>query len=116
MFAFAGLTAGAFAQSTTTTNTRTFSFPVVGVAGSETVQIDVVNLAGASSSGTAASCTGTIAFYNASGATYAAASSFTLAGGAIGSAKLAAPAATRRLVRGVVTLTETSGVPCALQA
>ena len=59
-----------FAQGTTTTTslTRTFNFPPVGIASSETAQINVTNLAPASSGGTAASCAGSVSFTNATGA------------------------------------------------
>ena len=65
--ATAWLAASASAQTSSTTFTRDFRFPPVGIASTETVQINVVNNATASSSGTAASCTGTITFTNASG-------------------------------------------------
>ena len=49
-------------------NASVRSFGPIGLASSETAQINVVNTAAASSSGTAASCTGSVSFVNASGA------------------------------------------------
>lgn len=96
--------------------------PPVGVASSETAQLNVVNTASASSAGTAASCTGTISFVNASGAAIGTATSFTLASGVISSVPLPfakiGVTGTRTEVRGVITNTVTlgSGVPCSLEA
>jgi hypothetical protein len=105
---------------TTATVTRQSSFPPVGLASTETAQINVVNLASASTSGTAASCTGTVSFVNANGATIGTASPFTVASGQIFSVTLpfsaAGASSSRTEFRGVVALTYTrgSGVPCAL--
>jgi len=114
-------TGSALAQnpSTGSTVTRDLNLPVVGLAISETAQINVVNLAPASFSGTAASCTGTITFYNASGSAIASPTSFTIGSGQISSASLPhseTGATGRTSVRGVVALTRTvgAGVPCAL--
>jgi hypothetical protein len=111
------------AQTNTTTNpvTRQSSFPVVGLASTETVQVNVVNNAAATASGTAASCTGTISFLNATGNTIGTATSFTVGSGQIFSAALpftgtGATSGSRTLIRGVVAVTFTpgSGVPCRL--
>jgi hypothetical protein len=114
-------TSTALAQhvSAGSTVTRDVNLPAVGLASSETAQINVVNLASASSSGTTASCTGTITFYNASGSAIGSTTSFTIGTGQISSASLPysdTGATGRTSIRGVVTLTETagSGVPCAL--
>lgn len=120
MIALTGCAAGAFAQTSSTTTTREMTFPPIGLAGSETAQINVVNVAAPSSSGTAASCTGTISFLNASGAVIGSATNFTVTSGQISSASLpfAKTAASGRTeVRGVVALTEssTSTAPCDLQ-
>jgi len=112
----------ASAQTTTTpsTVTRQSSFPPAGLASSETMQVNVANIATASPSGTAASCTGTISFINSSGTTIGTAASFTLASGHGSSASLpysqAGAGGTRAEIRGVVAVTATpgSGVPCAL--
>jgi hypothetical protein len=111
------------AQTTTTTTvTRSFNFPAVGLASSETAQINVVNLANATPSGTAASCSGTITFYNSSGTAIGTATPFTVTSGEISSATLPFSAlgasGNRQAIRGVVMLTVTrgSGVPCILQS
>jgi len=113
--------ASALAQNsnaTTTTQTSEFSFPLVGLASTETIGVNLINLASASSSGTAASCTGTVAFLSAAGTTIGTAASFTLASNAVTSATLAFSSsgltAPRGLIRAVVTSTQTSGVPCDL--
>jgi hypothetical protein len=120
--AAASLAAAAAMAQTGTTVTRSLNSPLVGFASSETAQINVVNLASASSGGTAASCTGTIAFYNSSGTAVQTATPFTVTSGQVFSANLAfakvGATGVRAIIRGVVTLTQTlgSGVPCALQA
>ena len=121
-FALAALTAvGAFAQTTTsTTSTRSFTYPPVGLGSSETAQVNVVNIASNSSSGTAASCTGSISFVNAAGTAIGSATSFTVTSGQIATATLAfsrvGATGVRTEVRAVVSLTVTSGsnVPCDL--
>jgi hypothetical protein len=106
--------ATAMAQSGATV-TRTF---LVGLGSAETAQIAVVNLANAPSSGPAASCTGSIAFFNAAGTAIGTATTFTLGTGQVASARLpftSAGAPSRRvLIRGAVTIVRTagSGVPC----
>jgi hypothetical protein len=106
-----------FAQ-TSTTGTRTISLPPAGLGSTETARINVVNVASASSSGTAASCTGTISFLNASGTAIGSATSFTVTSGQISSATLpfssAGLSGVRGEIRGEIQLTVTSGVPCAL--
>ncbi len=112
------------AQTSTSTGTvtQTTNTPVVGLASSETAQINVVNAAAASSSGTAASCTGTISFLNASGTAIGTATSFTVGSGVINSVSLpfakVGVTGTRTEIRGVITHTVTlnSGVPCSLEA
>jgi hypothetical protein len=68
-------------------------FPPIGLASSETAQVNVVNTAAAPSSSPAGnttppSCTGTITFYNSTGSTIGAATSFTVGAGQIFSATL----------------------------
>lgn len=113
------LASSAFAQTTTTSATRSFDYPPVGLASSETMQINVLNSAMASSSGTAASCTGTIAFTSATGAALGTAASFTVTSGEIFSATLpfakTAATGTRAEVVGVVSVTTTSGTPCGMR-
>jgi hypothetical protein len=123
LMAAAFTAAFALAQTTSTgTVTETTDTAVFGIAGSETAQINLVNTATASSSGTAASCTGTISFVNASGAAIGTATTFTIASGVISSVSLpfakVGVTGTRAEVRGVITRTVTlnSGVPCSLQA
>ena len=74
------LAAGAVAQ-TTATNTSTREFPLIGLGSTETVQINVLNQATTSASGASASCAGTIAFLNVSGAAILSSTSFTLSSG-----------------------------------
>jgi hypothetical protein len=113
------LASSAFAQSTTTSATRSFDYPPVGLASSETMQINVLNSATASSSGTAASCTGSISFTSPTGAALGAATSFTVTSGDIFSATLpfakTAATGTRTEVVGVISVTTTSGTPCGLR-
>lgn len=82
----------AFGQGTTatTTVTRDYNFPPVGLATTETAQVNVLNVAKASTAAgaTAPACTGTITFTNASGDTIGKATSFTTAGSQIFSAQL----------------------------
>ena len=115
----------ALAQTTTTssTSTVTSTSAPIGLASSETLQVNVVNIATAASSGTAASCTGTIGFVNSSGTAIGSATSFTVTSGQIFSASLpfskVGASGTRTEIRGVVTLTVTSGsgaVPCELRS
>lgn len=112
--------AGSFAQTTTTTSSRSLSYPPVGLASSETAQLNVVNTAAPSSTGTAASCTGSISFFNAAGTPIGTATTFTVGTGQIFSGTLpftrVGATGLRTEVRGVVTLTVTSGstVPCSL--
>jgi hypothetical protein len=110
-----------FAQTTTTTTpSRSFSFSPAGLASSETAQVNVANLANASSNGTAASCNGSISFLNASGAVIGTATSFTATSGQIFSATLpfsrSGGTSVRTEIRGLVTLTSssTANAPCSL--
>jgi hypothetical protein len=111
-----------FAQgATATTVTRTFTFAPVGLASSETAQINVTNVAATSSRGTAASCTGNISFLNAAGAVIGTATNFTVTTGQISSVALpfsrAASTGSRVEVRGAVQLTTptTNAPPCSLE-
>jgi hypothetical protein len=76
-----------------TTPPRTVNLPVVGLASSETAQVNVANLAasflfvsGAFSAGSTMPCTGTIAFYDASGTAIGTATPFSISTGQISSA------------------------------
>ena len=107
--------AGAAGAQSGATVTRTF---LVGLGSTETGQIAVVNLANAPSSGPAASCIGSIAFFNAAGTAIGTAAAFSLGTGQVASARLPFASAggdrVRALIRGVVTVTRTagSGVSC----
>jgi hypothetical protein len=112
---------GLSAQTSSSTVTRNFPFSPIGFASSETAQINVVNLANNSSSGTAASCAGMISFLNSSGSAIVAATPFTVTSGQIFSAALPfakTAASGRTTIRGLVSLTESttsSNPPCELQ-
>jgi hypothetical protein len=112
--------ATALADSDTTTSTRTSTFAPVGLASSETAQVNLVNLASNSSSGTAASCAGSVTFLNPSGTAYVAATTFTVTSGQIVSVKLpfaSTAASARTEFRAVVSLTVGgSSAPCELQS
>lgn len=116
----AAITGAALAQTTTTntTVTRQSSYAPTGLATSETAQVNVTNTATASSNGTAASCTGTISFLNSSGTAIGTATSFTVTSGQTFSVTLpfskVGASGSRTVIRGVISLTETSGVPCEL--
>jgi hypothetical protein len=117
LIAMAGLTAASAMAQTATTVTRSATLPAIGLASSETAQVNVTNLAANTTGGTAASCAGSISFLSAAGTTIGSATSFTVTSGQTFSAKLpysATAASGRTVVRGVVSLTLTSGTPCAL--
>lgn len=117
------LSACAFAQTTTsTTTTRDTPIGPVGVGSTETIQISVANLASNSSSGTAASCTGSISFNNATGTAIGTATSFTVTSGQIQSVALPfskiAASGTRAEVIAIISTTNTTGssaAPCDLR-
>ena len=115
-FVAAGSVLSLFAQ-TSTTGTRTITLPPAGLGSTETAQINIVNVASNSSTGTAASCTGTISFLNSAGATIGSATTVTLSSGQLLSASLpfssAGLSGVRGEIRGQIALTVTSGVPCA---
>ena len=116
--------ASALAQTTTTgTSTVASTSGPLGLGSSETLQVNVVNAASNSTSGTAASCTGTIGFVNSSGTAIGSATSFTVSSGQISSVSLpfskAGATGTRTEVRVIVTLTVTTGsgaAPCELRS
>jgi hypothetical protein len=121
ILAGAAITGVALAQSsTTTTVTRENTYPPTGLASSETIQINVTNTASNASNGTAASCTGSISFVNASGATIGTATNFTATSGQTVSVSMpfskVGAAGNRTVVRGQITVTLTSGVPCAVSS
>jgi hypothetical protein len=110
-----------FAQTTTTTTTPTLtqSLPPFGLGSTETARIDLTNLASATSSGTAASCTGNVSFISATGTTIGTATPYTVTGGQTSSVSLAFTSAgfsgSRGELRVVIAATRTAGVPCNLQ-
>lgn len=128
----AGLLAAAvsaFGQTVTAPTALTFTassnLPPFGLGSTETAQVNVVNTAAASSNGTAASCSGTIAFYNANGVIIGTATPFTALGtGKIFSATLAYASTggtgSRMVLRAEITDTATlagfQSAPCALSS
>ena len=82
--------------------------------------MNVANVAANAASGTAASCAGSVSFYNASGEVIGTTTAFTLTTGQISNVKLpyasAGAARARTVVRAVVMLTTTSPstAPCSL--
>jgi len=118
----------AFGQTTSTntiTYTTTSNLPPVGLAPSETAQVILVNTASApataSTTATPAPCTGSVAFFNASG-TQIGTGTFSVAAGKMSSVSLAGSSlvpASRAIIRAeivnTVTVTETmTGVPVSI--
>ena len=83
LIAVAGLTTlSAMEQTTTAASTRTTNLPPdtpFGLGTTETARINLTNIAVASQAGTAASCEGTVALLNATGATIGTATPFKIA-------------------------------------
>jgi hypothetical protein len=110
----AGALAGFAQTSTSTTHSR--SFPPVGLATTETLQVNLLNTATASSTGTAASCTGSVSFANAAGTAIGTAAAFTVASGQVVSISLPfsrSGATARAEIVASVTSTSSSA-PCEL--
>lgn len=101
----------AFGQTpTSNTETSSTNLPPVGLASTETVQVNVANTAPASSTSTPGTCSGSIAFYDANGNMIGSAADFAVASGQIFSAKLPYASAvssgdSRIAVRAVITMT-----------
>lgn len=127
------LLAGAAAQSalaqpstTPPTVTRNASFPPVGLALSETMQVNVVNLAEnptatTGTTPTPASCAGSISFFNAAGTAIGTSTAFTVTAGETQSMTLtlakAGISGSRAEIRAVIQTTTTEGrnaPPCSL--
>jgi hypothetical protein len=72
------LAASAAGQSTAPDASPLPSLPPTGLAPSETVQVNVANIAVSTSTGISASCTGSITFYNASGTAIGTPATFSL--------------------------------------
>jgi hypothetical protein len=75
---------------TAATPSRDLVFPPVGLAFTETAQINVANTAANPANGTAASCTGTISFNNSTGSAAETPVKFTVTAGQIYSTQLTA--------------------------
>lgn len=105
----------------TTSVTRQFTFPVVGIGSTETAEVIVSNQAVNSSNGTAASCTGNVSFTNAgSGASMSSPTNFTLAAGAISHVSIQGVAGSRTYILPAVqqTISNNNGSarpPCTLE-
>jgi hypothetical protein len=116
-FVFTAIAAapGLFAQTTTTT-TRDVTIGPIGLGSTETIQVNVANLASNSTTGTAASCTGSITFNNTTGNAIGTSTSFTVTAGQIFSAslpfnKISATSTARTEVIGVIAVTTSSATP-----
>jgi hypothetical protein len=120
---------GQFGNANTFTTTSSSSFPPVGIGTTETVQVILTNTAAVSlntsglsnvSDEPVPSCTGSIAFYNASGTIIGAATTFTVTSGQIYQVSLpyasASSTSVREMIRAVVSLTTTypGAAPCSL--
>ncbi len=116
ILALGAMSVGALAQTTTTTTAHPRSFPPVGLAPTETLQINLLNTAAASSSGAAASCTGSVSFTGPTGTAIGSAKTYTVASNQIVSVSLpfsSAGASGRTEI--VASFTPTaSSAPCAL--
>ncbi len=111
-----------YATTTTTTVTRESSYPPIGLASTETMQVNLANLAKNVTNGPAASCTGSVEFLNAAGTVIGAATPFNVAQNAILSVSLpftkSSISGVRGEVRVVITTTTPVGKnspPCALE-
>ena len=124
LFLMCTFAACALAQGSTGTSTitRNYSFPPVGLASSETAQVNVVNIAQASTAAgaTAPACTGTVTFTDAGGTTVGKAASFTTTGSQVSSTQLTAAelGVTGARAEFVASVQSTSSIPskapCAL--
>ena len=105
-----------------TSSAHTSSFPPVGVALTETMQVNLYNQASNPTAGTAASCNVVVSFANAAGTTITGTGgTFTVTSGQTQSVMLAGMKAntsstngSRAEVRAVISLTTTRGTPCSL--
>ena len=112
----------AFADSTASASvTPTINLPPVGLGSTQTLEVNVANVASNSSSGTAASCTGTVTFVDATGKAIGAAQPFTLTAGQTSPLRLpfassggTAPRTTLRAVVSLTVPTTTPRPPCTL--
>jgi len=112
----------ALLAQTATPVMRQSSFPPVGVALTETIQVNLYNQAAATTNGTAPSCTGSVSFLDATGkAISGAGGNFTVAAGQTQSISLLGSKAntssttgSRAEIRAQISLTSTHGTPCSL--
>jgi len=111
-------------QTTTIiTSTLSQTSGPLGLGSTETLRVDLTNvattIAATTSAATTASCTGTVSFLNASGAAIGTAIPFTVASGVTFPVNLAFMNAgftgNRGELRVVIALTRTPGVPCQLE-
>jgi len=104
-------------QTGTSTITRDYVFPPIGLGSTETAQVNLVNIAPApaASTATAPSCTGTVTFASATGATIGQANPFTAGSGEIASVSLPFSSAGISGSHGVilVSVQQTTTVPSA---
>ncbi len=112
-----GSTLSALGQVTlpVASRTTTYIFPPVGLGSTETLQVNVANLASNPAAGSPASCAASVEFIDASGVAIERASSLTATAGQTTSVKLTSTQAgtgVRGEVRVAITLTITSGVAC----
>jgi hypothetical protein len=106
----------------TTTMSHEASFAPVGVALTETLQVNLFNQSPAATTGTAPSCTGSVSFLDATGkAISGTGGSFTVASGATQSISILGSKAnsstttgSRAEIRAVISLTTPRGTPCSL--
>jgi hypothetical protein len=110
------------ATTTPTTITRNSSFTPVGLGSTETMQVNIANLATNPSTGAAAACTGTVSFLNAAGTVIGTPMSFTVSSGQTFSVTLPFTKAGIAGIRGEVrvSIQTTSPVknapPCSLES
>ncbi len=115
-----GISAVMAQPSAPTPAARQSSFPPVGLAFSETMQVNLSNQAANPTSGTAASCTGTVTFLDSSGKEISkSGGTFTVPAGATQSISLLGTAVdssvgSRAEIRAEISLTVTRGTPCSL--
>ena len=115
VFGLALTAAGQGAAAPVINRTSTYDFAPVGLGTTETLQVNLANLASNPTTGSAASCAASVAFFSAAGTAIGTASTLTATAGETVSAKLPSGAqgtGTHIEVRVVITLTQTSGVPC----
>lgn len=107
---------------TSTTLMREASFPPVGVALTEEMQVNLYNQSAPATTGTAPSCTGSVSFVDSTGKAIAGTGgNFTVAAGQTQSISILGSKANtntstgaRAEVRAVVTLNSVFGTPCSL--